>query len=163
MKKNELITLVIGIVVIGTLGWFGGIFTSAINSHTLQTMNAKSAAVPKVEGKNISTDPKIQIIEVVTGTSTEAKKNSHVYVNYTGMLEDGTVFDSSLNRGVPIDFVLSAGKVIKGWDIGLLGMKVGGKRRLIISSEYAYGAGGVPGTIPANSTLIFDVELVNVK
>jgi len=116
-----------------------------------------------VSGNDISTDPKIKIIDVAVGTGTVATKNSHVYVNYTGMLEDGKKFDSSYDRGVPIDFVLSTGRVIKGWDLGLIGMKVGGKRRLVISPEYAYGTEGVEGVIPGNSTLVFDVELVNVK
>lgn len=168
MKKNEWITLGVGIVVIIFFAWVGGIFNifSSQASSTTQTMSQQSKnAVPEVIGKNISSDPKLQIIEVQAGTSTiVAKTGSHVYVHYTGYLENGTVFDSSISRGQPIDFVLGQGAVIKGWDLGLQGMKVGGKRRLIIAPDYAYGAAGAGGgVIPGNATLIFDVELVSVK
>lgn len=127
-------------------------------------MNQSQSKLPEVIAKNISTDPKLQILEVSVGDgTTTATTSKKVSVHYTGMLEDGTVFDSSYQRGEPIEFILGTGRVIKGWDVGLQGMKAGGKRRLIISPEYAYGAAGVSGAIPANATLVFDVEMVSVK
>lgn len=84
-------------------------------------------------------------------------------VHYTGRLQDGSVFDSSVERGEPIEFPLGAGMVIPGWEMGLQGLKVGGKRKLTIPYNLAYGAQGYPGVIPPYATLIFDVELVDVK
>lgn len=92
-----------------------------------------------------------------------ATKGTIVSVNYTGKLTDGTKFDSSYDRGTPIEFELGAGQVIQGWDEGIEGMKVGEKKTLTIPPEKAYGAAGVPPVIPPNATLIFDVELVGVK
>jgi len=86
-----------------------------------------------------------------------------VSVHYTGRLENGTKFDSSLDHGKPFDFAIGTGSVIKGWDEGLMSMKVGGKRKLIIPPALGYGVAGRPPTIPANSTLIFDVELLSAK
>lgn len=103
------------------------------------------------------------IQEVEIGTGAEAVNGSMVSVHYTGMLEDGTVFDSSIPRGEPITFQLGAGMVIQGWEQGILGMKVGGKRHLVIPADLAYGEAGRPPVIPANATLIFDVELVGVQ
>jgi FKBP-type peptidyl-prolyl cis-trans isomerase len=102
--------------------------------------------------------------DTVVGTGAEAVPGSTVNVQYVGMLPDGTVFDASSNHGgQPFTFTLGAGQVIPGWDQGLVGMKVGGKRQLVIPPDMAYGAGGVPGAIPPNATLIFDVELVGVE
>jgi FKBP-type peptidyl-prolyl cis-trans isomerase len=86
-----------------------------------------------------------------------------VDVHYTGWLLDGTKFDSSVDRGKPFSFHLGAGEVIRGWDEGVAGMKVGGKRKLRIPAELGYGARGAGGVIPGNATLIFDVELLGVK
>jgi FKBP-type peptidyl-prolyl cis-trans isomerase FkpA len=106
----------------------------------------------------------LKIDEVQVGTGAAAASGKTVSVHYTGVLMDGTKFDSSLDRGRPIDFVLGTGRVIKGWDQGIDGMLVGGKRKLTIPPELAYGAHGTPGgPIPPNATLVFDVELVSVK
>ena len=103
-------------------------------------------------------------IEVLSeGEGVEAKNGDNVSVHYTGTLEDGTKFDSSLDRGIPFDFDLGASQVIKGWDLGVLGMKVGEKRKLIIPSNLAYGENGIPGVIPPNAILIFEVELLEIK
>lgn len=112
----------------------------------------------------------LQKIDVKQGTGKEASAGKPVIVHYTGWLYDaakpdkkGTKFDSSRDRQVPFGFFLGAGKVIKGWDEGVVGMKVGGQRTLIIPPSFGYGERGAGGVIPPNATLIFDVELVDVK
>jgi FKBP-type peptidyl-prolyl cis-trans isomerase FkpA len=112
----------------------------------------------------------LQKIEVKPGTGAEATPGKAVIVHYTGWLYDpaalqqrGKKFDSSRDRQVPFGFMLGAGKVIKGWDEGVAGMKVGGQRTLIIPADMAYGSQGAGGVIPPNATLIFDVELIDVK
>lgn len=101
-------------------------------------------------------------VDTIVGTGREAKVGDTVFVHYTGRLTDGTVFDSSIPRNEAFSFQLGLGHVIQGWEIGIQGMKVGGKRTLTIPPELGYGAQAV-GSIPANSTLIFDVELLDVK
>ncbi len=109
----------------------------------------------------------LKMIDQKVGTGTEAKAGQKVTVHYSGFLESkgvkGNKFDSSLDRGQPFQFSLGIGQVIKGWDEGVAGMKVGGKRQLIIPAALGYGQGGVPGAIPPNATLIFDVELLGVN
>jgi FKBP-type peptidyl-prolyl cis-trans isomerase len=102
--------------------------------------------------------------DLVVGTGKTAVKGSKVRVNYTGwLLEEGTKFDSSFDRKEPLEFTLGAGSVIKGWELGVAGMKVGGKRQLRIPPELAYGYRGQPPEIPRNAYLIFDVELLDVN
>ena len=104
------------------------------------------------------------IIEILKeGTGAEAKNGDKVTAHYTGTLEDGMKFDSSLDRGTPFSFTLGAGQVIRGWDIGILSMKINEKRKLTIPGDLAYGQGGVPGLIPPNATLIFEVELLGIN
>ena len=105
----------------------------------------------------------LQYEDLQQGTGAEATRGRPVSVHYTGWLTDGTKFDSSVDRGQPFTFPLGAGRVIRGWDEGVAGMKVGGKRRLTIPPELGYGAQGAGGVIPPNATLIFDVELLEVK
>lgn len=105
---------------------------------------------------------KLTTIDAQIGTGSPAASKNIVTVNYTGMLIDGKVFDSSVGKQ-PFTFEVGTGKVIPGWDQGILGMRVGGKRRLIIPPDLAYGEKGIPGAIPPNSALIFDVELLDVK
>ncbi len=104
----------------------------------------------------------LKVEDLQIGTGAEAVAGKKVTVHYTGTLTDGSKFDSSLDRGRPFDFPLGAGRVIKGWDEGVAGMKVGGKRRLTIPPELGYGARGFPPVIPPNSTLVFEVELLGV-
>ena len=101
--------------------------------------------------------------DIVVGTGAEAKAGSMVLVHYTGTLKDGTKFDSSLDRGQPLPFQLGSGNVIKGWDDGIAGMKVGGKRKLTIPPDQAYGERSPSPKIPPNSTLIFETELMEVR
>ena len=112
-------------------------------------------------GEEITTPAGLKYIDEVVGTGKTPKTGDKVKVHYTGTLEDGTQFDSSLDRNQPFEFPLGVGRVIKGWDQGIASMKVGGKRKLIIPPELAYGARAV-GSIPANSILFFDVELIEV-
>jgi FKBP-type peptidyl-prolyl cis-trans isomerase len=104
----------------------------------------------------------LQIDELKIGTGAEAKAGKHVTVHYVGTLTDGKKFDSSRDRGEGFDFNLGAGEVIQGWDQGVAGMKVGGMRKLTVPPELGYGARGFPPVIPPNSTLIFEVELLEV-
>ena len=104
------------------------------------------------------------IEDVVVGDGTEAQDYNKVVVNYTGTLEDGSIFDSSSKPGrTPFTFTLGAGSVIKGWDLGVKGMKVGGKRKLTIPSDLGYGDNGAGNVIPPGATLIFEVELLEVE
>lgn len=105
----------------------------------------------------------LKVIDIVVGTGAEAVAGKTVSVHYVGTLTDGTKFDSSRDRGTPFSFLLGSGQVIKGWDEGVAGMKVGGKRSLVIPPELGYGAAGAPGAIPGNATLNFEVELLEVK
>ncbi len=111
----------------------------------------------------MKTSSGLEYIEVQAGTGTQAAAGKTVSVHYTGKFQDGKVFDSSVSRGEPITFKLGVGQVIKGWDEGIALMKVGGKAQLIIPSSLGYGERGAGGVIPPNATLVFDVELVDVK
>jgi peptidylprolyl isomerase/FKBP-type peptidyl-prolyl cis-trans isomerase FkpA len=104
----------------------------------------------------------LEVVDLVVGTGAEAVAGKRVSVHYTGTLTNGSKFDSSLDRGQPFQFVLGAGQVIKGWDQGVAGMKIGGKRKLTIPPELGYGARGAGGVIPPNATLVFEVELLGV-
>jgi FKBP-type peptidyl-prolyl cis-trans isomerase len=105
----------------------------------------------------------LQIEDILEGIGEEVKNGDTISVHYTGTLLDGTKFDSSLDKGEPFTFTIGEGSVIPGWDQGLLGMKVEGKRRLKIPPELAYGEEGAGGNIPPNSTLIFEIELIEIK
>jgi len=115
------------------------------------------------EKKVITTKSGLKYIDEKVGDGDEAKAGKTVEVHYTGWLKDGTKFDSSKDRGQPFSFPLGAGRVIKGWDEGVAGMKVGGKRKLIIPSELGYGKRGAGNVIPPDAELTFEVELLKVK
>jgi len=132
--------------------------------HFMVTNNFLSAQKHKEkEKKVITTKSGLKYIDDVEGTGATAKAGDQVSVHYTGKLKDGTKFDSSVDRNKPFDFPLGAGRVIKGWDEGVAGMKIGGKRKLIIPPELGYGAAGAGGVIPPNAELHFDVELLKIK
>ncbi len=117
---------------------------------------------PSVSGDTVTTESGLQYIVIQSGTGAEAEAGRMVRVHYTGWLQDGSKFDSSVDRGEPFEFPLGRGSVIRGWDEGVALMRVGDKRRFIIPPELAYGARGYPGAIPPNATLVFDVELLGV-
>jgi FKBP-type peptidyl-prolyl cis-trans isomerase len=126
-----------------------------VTTTTYPSVAATSSAAQELEGG-------LKIQDVTIGTGPEVKNGSTVVINYKGTLENGTQFDSSYDRGQPFETQIGVGRVIKGWDEGVIGMKAGGKRILTIPPELGYGA-QVMGNIPANSTLIFQVELLGVK
>ena len=146
---------------------FAALAASAVAAVSL-TACSKSVEEPKEDYKPAVAKPlppgpdKLDVQDEVVGQGQEAKTGDEVSVHYTGTLMDGKKFDSSRDRGDPFKFKLGQGMVIKGWDQGIVGMKVGGRRKLTIPPELGYGPMGYPPVIPPNSTLIFDVELVEV-
>jgi FKBP-type peptidyl-prolyl cis-trans isomerase len=117
----------------------------------------------KVSGKATKLPDGLEYWDIKEGTGPAAKKGDKVKVHYTGWLTEGKKFDSSVDRNDPFAFALGAGQVIKGWDEGVAGMKVGGKRQLRIPPELGYGSRGTGGVIPPNATLIFDVDLLGIN
>lgn len=158
--------LVIILVVIS-----GAVLYVVLSGRTSQVKLTSSPNIqtltPQIQTKGQSsskpTENKLIIQDLKVGTGAEAKTGNIVSVNYIGTLLDGTKFDSSYDRGQPFLFTLGQRQVIQGWEQGILGMKVGGKRKLIIPPPLAYGAKGIPGFIPPNAFLAFEVEMLEVK
>lgn len=134
--------------------------TSAIINTQSQNAASSSSSMDNIQ---ITTQDGLKIQDETVGTGATAQSGSTVTVNYLGTLENGTKFDSSYDRNTPFTTQIGVGQVIKGWDEGIVGMKVGGKRKLIIPPDLGYGAQGAGDSIPPNSTLIFEVELLEVK
>ena len=126
------------------------------------TQAPASAAAPAKEA-TVKTPSGLEYIDLKAGTGVSPTAGKAVMVHYTGWLTDGKKFDSSVDRGQPFVFNVGAGQVIPGWDEGVLSMKVGGKRKLIIPANLGYGAAGAGGVIPPNATLVFEVELLDVE
>lgn len=138
----------------------GGIYLAVSSKEEKQTADTDTVPRERVAGETYNVQLKVQNLK--TGQGPEAKNDDVVTVHYTGKLENGTVFDSSYDRGEPFVFQIGAGQVIQGWDVGLLSMKVGEKRLLTIPPELGYGSMQV-GDIPPNSTLIFEVEMIKIN
>lgn len=113
--------------------------------------------------KAVTTESGLRYEDIIVGTGQSPQPGQDVTVHYTGTLVDGTKFDSSLDGGQPLTIKIGVGRVIKGWDEGVMTMKVGGKRKLVIPPQLGYGAGGAGGVIPPNATLVFEIELISVK
>ena len=141
------------------------LMTCSIVGLLLMSIGRPTMAQGEQAGSNpeVTTESGLKYVDVVVGTGREAVSGNLVTVHYTGWLTNGTKFDSSVDRRDPFSFPIGSGKVIKGWDEGVAGMKVGGKRKLTIPPQLGYGARGAGGVIPPNATLVFDVELLEVK
>lgn len=153
MPKSTLIVLVVGIIVLGIASLFIFRITDSFipiqepePTRTMDTVDTKG----------------LKIEDTKAGTGREVKSGDTVVIHYLGTLTDGTKFDSSYDRGEPFETQIGTGQVIKGWDLGVVGMKVGGKRKLTIPPSLGYGDQPA-GSIPPNSTLIFELELVDIK
>ena len=155
MRKITVFLIVVAIIILSIVYFF----LRGINDPETQRMkqnNNQTQSATQDMTKNVE----IEVLE--QGTGEEAKNGDGVAVHYTGWLTDGTKFDSSLDRGTPFVFTLGAGQVIRGWDAGVVGMKVGEKRKLTIPPELGYGSTGV-GPIPPNAALVFEVELLSIN
>jgi FKBP-type peptidyl-prolyl cis-trans isomerase len=156
-KKNVLIIISVILIVIAAIYFWPK--SSKNNGQQNQPMenqnNEQALNTYDIQGM------KVEILK--EGVGTEAKKGDNVLVHYTGTLVNGKKFDSSVDRGEPLPFILGQNRVIQGWELGILGMKLGEKRILTIPPELAYGSQAVGDMIPANSTLIFEVEMVGIN
>jgi FKBP-type peptidyl-prolyl cis-trans isomerase len=144
--------------------WLIAIVLSSAAMLLAQGKKADNSSPSKVTGEPVQTPSGLQYWDIKVGTGATATAGQSAKVHYTGWLTSGKKFDSSLDRGEPFTVEpLGSAPVIKGWNEGIIGMKVGGKRQLKIPPQLAYGERGFPGAIPPNATLIFDVELLSVK
>jgi FKBP-type peptidyl-prolyl cis-trans isomerase len=123
----------------------------------------EAAKAAPAKPKTVITPTGLKYVDLVVGTGAMPKPGQIVVVHYTGWLTNGKKFDSSVDRGEPFRFTLGRGQVIKGWDEGVASMRVGGKRKLTIPPQLAYGSKGYPGVIPGNATLIFEVQLLRIR
>lgn len=169
MDKKKTIAVVAGIVVM-IIAFGAKVFTGSTTVPDTNSVDTSgtTAVTSDVTNQNITNATntmqkvdQVQIQDVAIGTGDVATAGKTITVNYTGMFTDGKIFDSSIGKA-PFTFVLGAGQVIKGWDMGVEGMKVGGKRVLVIPPQFGYGASDY-ASIPGNSTLIFQVELLGIK
>lgn len=158
---NTVFAVVMGmaIVVVGMLFYRS---SDAENGNIQVNQITENAMMQDQPAKDVVSELKIETTQEGTGERA-VKSGDTISVHYTGRLTDGTKFDSSVDRGTPFTFTIGAGQVIKGWDEGLLGMKVGEKRTLTIPANKGYGATGAGGVIPPNATLVFETELVSIQ
>ncbi|MGF1521325.1 MAG: FKBP-type peptidyl-prolyl cis-trans isomerase [Leptolyngbyaceae cyanobacterium] len=145
------------------LQWLVGILVGGAIVVLASQRFLRGSSTTTTEEGFVQTESGLKYKDIVEGTGAMPEIDQTVIVHYTGTLEDGTQFDSSRDRDQPFAFTLGAGQVIKGWDEGIATMRVGGQRQLIIPPELGYGPEGAGGVIPPNATLIFDVELLEVR
>ncbi len=138
-------------------------YRSSLMAIVVLTLSVGVGGSMAESNQEVTTPSGLKYVDQAVGTGDVAVVGKNVSVHYTGWLENGKKFDSSVDRGQPFSFPLGAGRVIKGWDEGVQGMKVGGKRKLTIPSDLGYGSRGAGGVIPPNATLVFDVELLGVR
>jgi FKBP-type peptidyl-prolyl cis-trans isomerase len=154
MSKSFSLTLLIGVLALGVFAYFIFGLNQKPSSADIVTNKTSPTTMPEAT--------KLKIEDTKIGDGKEVKSGDTIIINYKGTLTDGTKFDSSYDRGEPFETQIGVGQVIKGWDLGVIGMKVGGKRKLIIPPSLGYGSQSA-GSIPPNSTLIFEVELMGIK
>ena len=154
MKQN----LIIGVLILAIILIFGYILQDVMGNPIGTKPETETQTTQTMEPQE-----KVKIEDITEGTGEPVKSGDTVVINYRGMLEDGTQFDSSYDRGQPFTTQIGVGRVIQGWDQGIPGLKVGGKRKLTIPSSLGYGETGAPPSIPPNATLIFEVELVGIE
>jgi FKBP-type peptidyl-prolyl cis-trans isomerase len=151
-------------IAVATIVVFAVVVVAAQTTAKKPPARPNTNAPTKVTGPGVKTDDGLMYWDIRVGTGAAAKEGNRVRVHYTGWLTTGKKFDSSVDRNEPFDFTIGNGEVIKGWEEGVAGMRVGGRRQLRIPPELGYGANGTPdGTIPPNATLIFDVQLLQVQ
>lgn len=156
MSKDKIITISIIIIFISAFYFL----TKNPNQSETKISDLTPTIMPTIAPSKIT---ELKIEDTQVGTGSAVKSGDTVVMHYRGTLEDGTKFDSSYDRNQPFETKIGAGHVIEGWDKGVPGMKIGGKRKLTIPYQMAYGEAGIPGAIPAKATLIFEVELINIK
>lgn len=154
MKILTIIVLVIVLILIVAGGFYLFFRSTALNQNQ-QTPTGQNPTSYDIQGM------KVEILQ--QGSGAAAKSGNTVTVNYVGTLQDGTKFDSSIDRGQPFQFALGQNSVIQGWELGVVGMKVGEKRKLTIPPELAYGSQGAGGVIPPNATLTFEIDLLGIN
>lgn len=158
--KNKVLGVALGVAIMAAAaagGWY-----LMRNYAASQQPEPPAQAATKQETTQVQPG-KIQSTDETVGSGAEATAGKKVSVNYVGTLTNGTKFDSSYDRNQPFSFTLGSGQVIKGWDDGVVGMKVGGKRKLVIPADLAYGDSSPSAAIPPNSTLVFEIELLGVE
>lgn len=163
--SSRLVRIVLALTLVSALALVGCAAKPAANTETVPASEQPQAetttsALPQVSSEDVK---ELKIEDKKVGSGAAAKSGDNVTVEYTGWLTDGTEFDSSKKAGVSFTFPLGAGQVIKGWDEGVVGMKVGGVRKLTIPSSMGYGEQGAGGVIPPNATLIFEVKLLKIN
>lgn len=166
MEKNIIITALVALVVVAGGLWFGLSFQRNNFQANLQnqqnTSDSQNSSAVSPEQMENPSDLGLGIEILKEGSGEGAKAGDLVTVNYVGTLADGTKFDSSIDRGQPFSFTLGQNSVIQGWEKGVLGMKVGEKRKLTIPPELGYGSQGAGGVIPPNATLVFEVDMLKI-